>query len=241
VNYATGHSVDLWSRDAHLRIELASRSVYVDSLEVALTPKEYDVLACLAEHVGTVVSIPRIIESVWGEWFGSTEHVFVHVHNIRRKLGSCGSLIVTKRRAGYLLRGEFKEPGDAGEESDIGGAYLQLLREDGWTRRVVWFLINGERRVMWVSDSIAELLGWAPQHLLGRHPWSIAYEDERDRLTACFTPHDGAALVSMTTRLVHADGDVVPITMAAQILRGANGLPQGAIGEWSLVGTRAAG
>jgi PAS domain S-box-containing protein len=241
VIYASGRTVDLWSHDAHLRIEFASRSVYVDSHEVALTPKEYEVLACLAERVGTVVPVAHIIESVWGEWFGSTEHIFVHVHNIRRKLGPCGDLLVTKRRAGYLLRREPSEPRDASEHSDINQRYVELLSEDAWARRVVWFLLGGDARVMWVSESIAELMGWPPQHLLGKHPWSIADSGARDDLMACFTTGGGASRVSTNTRLRHADGEVIPIAMAAQVLWGMDGRPQGGIGEWSRDRSRAAG
>ena len=102
------------SGTSHLRIDLAARSVEVDDLEVALTPTEFNVLACLARRAGTVVSTRELIEEVWGDWFGPVDHVFVHVHHIRRKLGPCGALIVTKRTAGYLLRDEARTDRTAG-------------------------------------------------------------------------------------------------------------------------------
>lgn len=160
--------------DSRLLIDYAARSVYVDGAEVALTPTEFDVLACLAQRAGTVVSTPDLIQAVWGEWFGPVDHVFVHVHHIRRKLGPCGKLIVTKRKAGYLLRGE---AGDAHPDtpwSHVSRAYSDLLQEDAQTHGNIWILADRDRLVTWVSGSIEKLLGWTPADLIGKHPWVVA-------------------------------------------------------------------
>ena len=120
--------------DSRLLIDYAARSVYVDGAEVALTPTEFDVLACLAQRAGTVVSTPDLIQAVWGEWFGPVDHVFVHVHHIRRKLGPCGKLIVTKRKAGYLMRVEPELREHASPWPQITREYSQLLQEDARSR-----------------------------------------------------------------------------------------------------------
>jgi DNA-binding response OmpR family regulator len=88
---------------SRLRIDHRSRRVDVDGRDVALSRKEFDLLARLAETPGTVVRRDRIIEEVWDEhWWGSTKTLDVHIASLRKKLGD-PSLIVTIRRVGYRL------------------------------------------------------------------------------------------------------------------------------------------
>jgi len=73
----------------------------VDDAPVALTAKEFDLLACLLEHPHIVLSRDQLLERVWGfQYFGGTRTVDVHVAQVRRKLG-LPSLIQTVRGAGY--------------------------------------------------------------------------------------------------------------------------------------------
>ena len=56
--------------------------------EIALTPKEFELLSFLAEDPGAVRTRTDIIEHVWdANWFGPTKTVDAHVAGIRRKLG----------------------------------------------------------------------------------------------------------------------------------------------------------
>ena len=48
-----------------LRIEPASRSAFLDGEELALTMREFDLLAYLAEHPGRVYSRDQLMEAVW--------------------------------------------------------------------------------------------------------------------------------------------------------------------------------
>jgi two-component system, OmpR family, response regulator RegX3 len=58
------------------------------TVELALTPKEFELLAFLAEDAGAVRTRTDIIEHVWdANWFGPTKTVDAHVAGIRRKLG----------------------------------------------------------------------------------------------------------------------------------------------------------
>lgn len=225
--------VTLWAGATPLRIDYAARSVYVDDAEIALTPTEFDVLACLAERAGTVVSAPEIIARVWGEWFGPTDHVFVHVHHIRRKLGPCGRLIVTKRKAGYLLRVEEPPSSEAIPWTRMSQEYLDLLQEDARARGVIWLIIDQGRKVTWVSDSITDLLGWAPADLVGQYPWTVALTEEIETFAQRFPMSGGASLLTFDTRLCRPDGSAVPISVSAQVLQGVDGRRLGGIGEWS--------
>jgi two-component system response regulator RegX3 len=88
---------------SRLRIDHRSRRVVVDGRDVALSRKEFDLLARLAETPGTVVRRDRIIEEVWDEhWWGSTKTLDVHIASLRKKLGDPG-FIATIRGVGYRL------------------------------------------------------------------------------------------------------------------------------------------
>jgi DNA-binding response OmpR family regulator len=83
-------------------IDRNAREVTVDGGgQVELTAKEFDLLACLTENAGFVLTRDRLLELVWGFDFpGGTRTVDVHVASVRRKLG-CPELIRTVRGSGY--------------------------------------------------------------------------------------------------------------------------------------------
>lgn len=71
---------------------------------VALTPKEFALLALLAADAGAALDRRRILEEVWGSrWYGPTKTIDVHVSSLRRKLGDPG-WIETVRGVGFRLR-----------------------------------------------------------------------------------------------------------------------------------------
>jgi two-component system, OmpR family, response regulator RegX3 len=86
-----------------LTLDRRSRRVFVDGKEVTLSPKEFDLLALLAEDPGAVVTRQTILEEVWDpHWYGPTKTVDVHVASLRRKLGR-PEWIETVRRVGLRL------------------------------------------------------------------------------------------------------------------------------------------
>jgi DNA-binding response OmpR family regulator len=86
-----------------VRIDRRGRRVHLDGDEVELTPKEFDLLAFLAEEPGAVFTREQIMEAVWDEnWFGPTKTLDVHVGVLRRKLGDAASL-ETVRGVGFRL------------------------------------------------------------------------------------------------------------------------------------------
>ena len=71
-----------------LRIEVGPREVFVEGDEVALTPKEFDLLTALVQARGLVLSREQLLEKVWGYTFlGDSRTIDVHVRQLRRKLG----------------------------------------------------------------------------------------------------------------------------------------------------------
>ena len=88
-----------------LTVDLRTRKVTVSGREVALTPKEFDILECLAADPGRVLSRQQILESAWdAPWYGPTKVLDVHVGAQRRKLGVPG-LIETVYGRGFRLGG----------------------------------------------------------------------------------------------------------------------------------------
>jgi DNA-binding response OmpR family regulator len=90
-------------RHGPLTVDLRTRKVLVSGREVALTPKEFDILECLATDPGRVVTRQEILEGAWdAHWYGPTKVLDVHVAALRRKLGS-SSLIETVYGRGFRL------------------------------------------------------------------------------------------------------------------------------------------
>ena len=70
---------------------------------VALTRKEFQILALLATAGGTVCTRGRIVAEVWGRsWPGANRTLDVHVATLRTKLGR-PELVPTVRGVGYRL------------------------------------------------------------------------------------------------------------------------------------------
>jgi DNA-binding response OmpR family regulator len=69
-------------------VDPATRRATVEGAELALTRREFDLLALLARNAGTVLTRERLMDEVWDtNWFGSTKTLDVHVSSLRRKLG----------------------------------------------------------------------------------------------------------------------------------------------------------
>ncbi|MGC7100920.1 response regulator transcription factor [Amycolatopsis lurida] len=84
-----------------VRIDLAACTVTAGGTELALTGKEFDILAVLAGAAGTAVSRQALVERVWGEAPGSRT-LDAHVMTLRGKLNRPG-LLATVRGFGYRL------------------------------------------------------------------------------------------------------------------------------------------
>ena len=96
-------------------VDRRSRRVRLAGAEVDLTPKEFDLLALLADEPGRAFSREQILHEVWDEhWWGPTKTLDVHVSSLRKKLGP-DPWISTLRGVGYRL-----DPPTAGALTVIG-------------------------------------------------------------------------------------------------------------------------
>lgn len=86
-----------------LTVDRRTHRITLDGVEIAFTPKEFELLAYLAEEPGAVRSRTDIIEHVWdANWFGPTKTVDAHVAGIRKKLGR-SDWIQAVRGVGFRL------------------------------------------------------------------------------------------------------------------------------------------
>ena len=90
-----------------LRIDPDSRRAQIGQHDLALKPREFELLAYLAQHQDRVVSRDQILRDVWGhEMSVDTRTVDVHIRWLRQKLSESDGLvpgIETSRKVGYRL------------------------------------------------------------------------------------------------------------------------------------------
>ncbi len=90
-----------------LNIDLAYRRVSLGDVEVALTRKEYAVLAQLARHPGRVITQQQLLKDIWGPTHvEDTHYLRIVVGHLRQKLGddpAAPQYIVTEAGVGYRL------------------------------------------------------------------------------------------------------------------------------------------
>ncbi|MEU0786514.1 response regulator transcription factor [Streptomyces sp. NPDC006173] len=96
-----------------LLLDVPARRCTVHDVEVGLRPKEFELLAVLAQHVGEAVSRETLMADVWDEnWFGSTKTLDVTMAGLRRRLAEASAtaspapalpIITTLRGHGYRL------------------------------------------------------------------------------------------------------------------------------------------
>ncbi len=90
-------------------LDTAMHRVTAKGEEVTLTLKEFELLHCLMENQGTVLSRDKLLERVWGYAFdGESRTVDVHIRTLRQKLGDSGDIIDTIRGVGYRIGGWHK-------------------------------------------------------------------------------------------------------------------------------------
>ena len=87
-------------------IDSAAREARRSGRPLALTMREFDLLAFLLSHPGETFSKDQLLRRVWGWDFGDTSTVTVHVRRLREKLErnpSDPTLVLTVGRFGYRM------------------------------------------------------------------------------------------------------------------------------------------
>jgi DNA-binding response OmpR family regulator len=88
-----------------IEVDLRRRQVYRSGAEVALKPKEYELLVFLVRNRGRAFTREQLLDQVWGyDFAGDTRTVDVHVSWLRQKVEmepSKPTRLITVRGVGY--------------------------------------------------------------------------------------------------------------------------------------------
>jgi DNA-binding response OmpR family regulator len=85
-----------------ITIHFPSRTVSADGKNCSLTHTEFEILSCLMQNKGTIITREQLITKIWGyDFVGDDRTVNSHIRNLRSKLGDHARHIVTVVRSGY--------------------------------------------------------------------------------------------------------------------------------------------
>ena len=96
------HAISNNLTSGNIEMDLNSHIVKVNSEQVDLTLKEYELLKLFISHPGIVYSREALLNKIWEvEYYGETRTVDVHIRTLRSKLMEEGNRITTVRGVGY--------------------------------------------------------------------------------------------------------------------------------------------
>jgi len=103
--YANAAKSGKMLRKSGLELDPEGRSVSVNGKKVQLTRKEFDLLVQLVSKAGRMLSVPFLLETVWGydpSDYNDPGTVETHISHLRKKLGrEIGSRIINSTGHGY--------------------------------------------------------------------------------------------------------------------------------------------
>ena len=110
----TSPSPDRHLRVGQLHIDRAARAAFLNGEALDLTHKEFDILVCLAQNPGVVMSAESLLSRVWGTGFVHYNQTLrVHISNLRKKARSASPVpdfIKSVPGNGYVLALETPPP-----------------------------------------------------------------------------------------------------------------------------------
>ena len=92
-----------------LQVDINAHILKIDNEIIALTPKEFDLLAFFISRPGIVFTRDQMLNHIWGyDYYGDARTVDTHIKSLREKLGIYRDLIVTVWGTGYRFTGGSK-------------------------------------------------------------------------------------------------------------------------------------
>jgi DNA-binding response OmpR family regulator len=104
-----------------LRLSTWNQTAHLDGRKLNLTPTEFRILVCLAQHAGQVLTYQQIVQFAQGyeaDTIEASELIKPHIHHLRQKIEADPAnprYILTVRGAGYLFAGVPAERAEATE------------------------------------------------------------------------------------------------------------------------------
>lgn len=98
-----------------LKVDIDAHQVFLDGVELSLTPKEFDILSILIENPKRVFGIEQLFELVWktDSLDGDSRTIMVYVSNIRKKIEPERrniKYIINVRGVGYKFNNSLNPP-----------------------------------------------------------------------------------------------------------------------------------
>lgn len=93
----------------NISVDTRSKTAQVDGYKLDLTRKEYDLLLFFITNEGRVISKEMIAEHLWGDhsdMLDNFDFIYVHINNLRKKLGSGAKYVQTAYGTGYIFKTE---------------------------------------------------------------------------------------------------------------------------------------
>lgn len=104
--FGQGESGDLLEADS-IVVDKSAHQVRIDSKEIELSFKEFELLTYFIENEGIALSREKILNNVWNyDYFGDARTIDTHVKKLRSKMGEKGDLIKTIWGMGYKFEVE---------------------------------------------------------------------------------------------------------------------------------------
>ena len=90
-----------------MRVDFTARRVTIGGEEIALSPKEYELLFYMVRNRGIALTRERLISEVWGyDFYGDDRTLDTHIKLLRKSLGEYAARITTLRGVGYRFEKE---------------------------------------------------------------------------------------------------------------------------------------
>jgi len=87
-----------------MKVDVDRKTVSIDAEAVALTRKEFEILALLLRNKGKFISRQEILDRIWSNDVIVTErNVDVNIARLRKKIGDYGSQIIGRSGYGYCF------------------------------------------------------------------------------------------------------------------------------------------
>lgn len=88
----------------NLRLKLSDPFIYVNNEEIALSPKEFEILKLLVMNLNSVVKKTDILKSLWADVKVEENNIDTHMSNLRKKMKAYTGEIVTVKCLGYMMK-----------------------------------------------------------------------------------------------------------------------------------------
>ncbi|WP_257347064.1 response regulator transcription factor [Pseudalkalibacillus decolorationis] len=91
-----------------IKVDFEAKKLYKYDMDLNATKTEFELISCLLNHKGSILTRKKLLDIVWGfDYFGEERTVDTHIRRLREKIGE--GVIKTHRGLGYSLEEEENE------------------------------------------------------------------------------------------------------------------------------------